>query len=804
MKPIVIQKVAVLGAGVMGAQIAAHLANAGFNVALFDLVSDQGDRSQIVKSALDRLKKLEPAPIASPRVLTRISACNFDDDLQALNECQLIIEAVAERMDIKRSLYTKIAPFISEAAWFTSNTSGLSIEALAKELPANMHSRFCGVHFFNPPRYMSLVELIPTAASHPVVLDTLEAWLTRALGKTVVRAKDTPNFIANRIGVFSLLATMHHTQAFGLGLDVVDALTGPRIGRPKSASYRTVDVVGLDTLGHVVNTMDQQLPNDPWHSIFKLPPWITALIEQGALGQKAGAGIYRKQGKDILVLDLAAKEYRKSNAVLDPEVEKILGMRNPAEQFKAMRECAHPQAQFLWAIFRDVFHYSAFHLKDIALSARELDTALRCGFGWATGPFETWQAAGWQAIAAAIQSDIAAGKTIANVPLPDWAQDSNRVSVHSSKGSYSPASANDSARSLLPVYQRQIFPQRLVGELEPSKMHPPEQWAGETVFENSGVRLWRLPESDSRIGILSFKSKMHTVGDDVLAGIPLALKVAEEELDGVVLWHEPPFSVGANLKQVSEACTAGDFARLEAMVAQFQICSQAFKYCRVPVVAAAQGMALGGGCEFLMHVHHRVMALETYAGLVEAGVGVIPAGGGCKEFAVRAAQWATQGPTPGEVFPYIQQVFMTIAMAKVAKSAMQVIDMGFGKTSDQVVFHPQELLHIAIQSARAMADAGFAPSAPPAPFPAAGRTGIANLEMMLVNMLAGKMISEHDYQVALAAATALCGGDIDTGTLVTEDWIIEVERQQFMALLKTQATQARIQHMLETGKALRN
>jgi len=803
-KSIVIQKAAVLGAGVMGAQIAAHLANAGFDVALFDLPSAEGDRNQIVKAALDRLKKLEPAPIASPRVLTRISACNFDDHLKTLGGCQLIIEAVAERMDIKRSLYTKIAPYISEQTWFATNTSGLSIEALAKELPANLHSRFCGVHFFNPPRYMSLVELIPTAATHPVVLDTLETWLTRAVGKTVVRAKDTPNFIANRIGVFSLLATMHHTQAFGLGLDVVDALTGPRIGRPKSASYRTVDVVGLDTLGHVVNTMDQQLPNDPWHSIFRLPAWMTALIERGALGQKTGAGIYRKQGKEILVLDLAAEDYRKSDAAIDPEVEKILGMRNPAEQLKALRDCNHPQAQFLWAISRDVFHYSAFHLKDIAQSTRELDTALRCGFGWAMGPFETWQAAGWQAIAAAIEADVSAGKTIAKVSLPDWARDPQRASVNSPKGSYSPADKNGSPRSVLTVYQRQIFPQRLLGELEASQMRPPEQWAGETISENSGVRLWRLPQQDQGIGILSFKSKMHTVDDDVLAGIPLALKVAEEQLDGVVLWHEPPFSVGANLKQVSKACAAKDFASLEAMVAQFQVCSQALKYCRVPVVAAAQGLALGGGCEFLMHAHHRVMALETYAGLVEAGVGVIPAGGGCKEFAVRAAQWAAQGPTPAEVFPFIQEVFTTIAMAKVAKSALQVIDMGFGKPSDQVVFHPHEILHVAINSARAMADAGFAPPAPPAPFPVAGRTGIANLSMMLVNMHAGKMISDHDYKVALAAATALCGGDVDAGTLVTEDWIIEVERQRFMALLKNPQTQARIQHMLETGKALRN
>ncbi len=803
MKPLMIQKAAVLGAGVMGAQIAGHLANAGISVELFDLPSKEGDRNQVVNSAIARLGKLEPAPLASPSVLSLIRACNYDDHLDRLADCQLVVEAVAERMDIKRSLYAKVAPKIAGNAWVASNTSGLSIESLSKEIPESLRTRFCGMHFFNPPRYMSLVELIPTQATDSSVMDALEAWLTRTVGKSVVRAKDTPNFIANRIGVFSLLATMRHTEAFGLGLDTVDALTGPKIGRPKSASYRTVDVVGIDTLAHVVKTMDEQLPNDPWHGWFKPPGWLSALIEKGALGQKSGAGLYKKEGKEIHVLDLKTGAYRKSDSSIDPEVEAILKIKKPDEKFKALRASSHPQAQFLWAIFRDVFHYSAYHLSDIAHNARDLDFALRWGFGWAMGPFELWQAAGWQDIAKAISDDIEAGKTV-NAKLPIWALEADRKGVHSSAGSYSPVDKKAAPRSSLPVYQRHYFPEALLGERALHEMGDPAEWAGETVFENTGVRLWRMPERDPGIGILSFKSKMHTVGDDVLQGILDALKFAEANLEGVVLWHSAPFSVGANLKQVAEACAAKDFERLDKMIEQFQACSQALKYCGVPVVAATQGMALGGGCEFLMHSQHRVMALETYSGLVEAGVGLIPAGGGCKEYAVRASQWAAKSPTPGEVFPFIQAVFPSIAMAKVGKSALQIIEMGLGKPSDQIVFNTQELLFAGLKAARHLADTVKPTNLPPALFPVAGRTGVANLSMMLVNMHEGKMISDHDYRVALAAANALCGGDIDAGSLVDEAWLITIERAEFVKLLKTPETQARITHMLETGKPLRN
>ncbi len=799
MNKLIVKKAAVLGAGVMGAQIAAHLANADVPVVLFDLPAKEGDKNGIVKKALDGLKKLDPAPLSSKSKLKFIDAANYDDHLSQLAECDLIIEAIAERMDWKNDLYAKIAPHIAPNAIVASNTSGLSMNALAQGLPENVRPRFCGIHFFNPPRYMHLVEIIATQGTDGGTLDALETWLTSRLGKGVIRALDTPNFVANRIGVFSILAVMHHTQAFGLGFDEVDALTGPKIGRPKSATYRTADVVGLDTLAHVVKTMQDTLPGDPWHSHFTVPAWLKLLIEKGALGQKTRCGIFRKQGKEIQVLDLAAQDYRKSAGEIAEEVAAILKIKNPAEKFAALRASAHPQAQFLWAIFRDVFHYCATQLENVADNARDLDLAMRWGFGWAQGPFETWQAAGWAEIAQAVAADIAAGKTMANVPLPAWVLEAGRAGVHAAEGSYSASKNAYVPRSTLPVYQRQLFPERVLGEAAVS----PEK-SGETLYENDGVRLWRLPAVDSGIGIISFKSKMHTIGDEVLDGVITAVRQAEGTLDGVVVWHEAPFAVGANLQQVGEACAAGQFDVLEKTVEKFQRASQTLKYAQVPVVAAVQGMALGGGCEFVMHAGKRVMALESYVGLVEAGVGLIPAGGGCKEFAVRAAEWAAQSATPTELFNFLQPVFTTIAMAKVAKSAQEVIDFGFAKLSDTILFNANELLWVAIKEARAMADVGYAPPQMARGIPVAGKTGIATFEMMLVNMKEGGMISAHDYLVAKSAAIALCGGEVEGGSLVDEEWLLTVERRLFVELLKNPLTQARIKHMLETGKPLRN
>ncbi|HEX5364812.1 MAG TPA: 3-hydroxyacyl-CoA dehydrogenase/enoyl-CoA hydratase family protein, partial [Gallionella sp.] len=785
----------------------------------------------IVNKALEGLKKLDPSPLASPARVSFIEAANYDQHLEQLRGCDLIIEAIAERMDWKSDLYRKVAPYVSERAIFASNTSGLSINQLAQAFPEHLRHRFCGIHFFNPPRYMHLVELIACSTTEAPLLDQLETFLVSTLGKGVVRAKDTPNFIANRIGVFSMLATKHHAAAFNLGFDMVDALTGRYLGRPKSATFRTLDVVGLDVFAHVVNTMRENLTDDPWHKHFELPGWFNYLVDQGSLGQKTKKGIYQKIGKEIHVLDLHTKAYRLSDAKVDDGVKDILRERDWAKKLAGLRNSQHPQAQFLWAVFRDVFHYCALYLETIADNARDLDFAVRWGFGWDSGPFEIWQAAGWQQVAEWIAADIAAGRAMANVPLPLWATDPTRTGVHTEQGSYSPVTHFDQARSTLPVYRRQLFPDRLLGE---------ERSYGETVFETDEVRMWHMNDG---IAILSFKTKMHTIGNEVLDGMLRAVDEAEAHFSALILWQsEPPFSYGANLLQLMQgvqepAEDAGLFGKLkqaatrvkytvaggggvgdlfnaatgnvphvEAVVAKFQQVSQRLKYALVPTIAAVDGLALGGGCEFSIHCSRIVATLESYIGLVEVGVGVLPAGGGCKEMAQRAAAEAQRFANDNriDVFPHLRRYFQNIAMGEVSKSAELAREMGYLKQSDRIVMNRFELLHVAKEEARALNATAYRPPLHQRQIAVAGRTGIATFKAAMINMLEGGFISEHDYRIGCLVAETMCGGDVDAGSLVDEQWLLDLERKNFMELLATEKTQARVEHMLKNGKPLRN
>src|SRR3990167_8114077 len=597
-----VRKVAVLGAGVMGAQIAAHLVNANVETLLFELPAQEGDPNANVSKAVENLKKLDPAPLATPNKAAFIEAANYGQHLEKLRDCDLVIEAIAERIDWKSDLYRKVAPYLGERTIFASNTSGLSINQLGAAFPEHLRHRFCGIHFFNPPRYMHLVELIPCKETEAPLLDQLETFLVSTLGKGVVRAKDTPNFIANRIGVFSMLATRHYAQAFNLGFDTVDALTGRYLGRPKSATFRTLDVVGLDVFAHVVNTMRENLPDDPWHKHFELPDWLDRLVGEGALGQKTKKGIYQKIGKDIHVLDLHTDAYRLSDSNIDDGVKDILRERDWAKKLAALRSNPHPQAQFLWATFRDVFHYCALQLEHIADNARDLDFAVRWGFGWDSGPFEIWQAAGWQQVAGWIGADIAAGNAMASTPPPAGAIAPTRAGVHPPKGSYAPATTKippnlpltkggvesqstspvpppvqkggggDFAgsyqpRSTLPVYRRQLFPDRLLGE--------PVHY-GETIFETDDMRLWHTGDD---IAILSFKTKMHTISNEVLGGILRAVDEAEAHCSALILWQtEAPFSAGANLLQLMQGDRKSGDAPPAGLLDKFKGAAQRVKY----------------------------------------------------------------------------------------------------------------------------------------------------------------------------------------------------------------------------------
>lgn len=791
-----VRKAAVLGAGVMGAQIAGHLANAGVPSLLFDLPAKEGDPNGIVLKAIENLKKLEPSPLAAKDRSAGITPANYDQHLALLAGCDLVIEAISERLDWKRSLYDRVAPHIGPQAIFATNTSGLSIEALAGAVTAGLRPRFCGVHFFNPPRYMHLVELIPQRATEPALIDALETFLVKALGKGIIRAKDTPNFVANRVGVFSVLATMLHTETFGLGFDVVDALTGPAIGRPRSATYRTSDVVGLDTMAHVIGTMDEALSDDPWHGYYQVPAALKSLLARGALGQKTKAGFFQKVGKEIQVFDPASQAYRPAKAEIVPEVAAILALKAPSEQLSKLRAHPHPQAQFLWAIFRDVFHYCAYHLAAIAENARDVDLALRWGFGWKSGPFETWQAAGWQQVATWIGADITAGKALASAALPHWVTVGPAAGgVHSAEGSYSPATDTFQPRSKLPVYSRQYFPDPVLGEKQP---------AGTTILETDAVRMWHL---DDDIAIVSFKSKQHTISAAVLDGLLSAIAEAERNWRGLVIWQtSEPFSLGADLASLAPALQAAQWDSVEAVVAKFQQTSLRLRYSLIPTVAAVRGMALGGACELIMHCDRAVAALESYIGLVEAGVGLLPGGGGCKELAARAAHEVSRGANGGQLdqFPFLRTYFQQVALAKVSKSALDAQDLGYLRPADVVIFNPYELLWVAKAQVRAMSESAYRPPLPPAGIPVAGRTGIATLEMMLVNMRDGGFISAYDFEVGLAIARVLCGGDVEPGSVVDEKWMLDLERREFMTLLKNPKTQERVAHTLKTGKPLRN
>jgi 3-hydroxyacyl-CoA dehydrogenase len=789
-----VRKVAVLGAGVMGAQIAAHLVNNKVAVVLFDLPAKEGPKSGIALKAIENLKKLKPAPLGIPEDAALIEPANYEEHLAKLGECDLIVEAIAERMDWKLDLYKRIAPAVAPHAIVASNTSGLSITKLSEALPEAIKPRFCGIHFFNPPRYMTLVELIATPTTLPEVLDQLETFVTSALGKGVVRAKDTPNFVANRVGIAGMMATMKEAENFGLSYDVVDDLTGKKMGRASSGTFRTADVVGLDTMAHVVKTMQDNLKDDPFFPLYGTPPVLAKLLEQGALGQKTGAGFYKKVGKDILRLDPAKADYVPAGGKAEAIVERML-KKPAAERLKLLRESTNPQAQFLWAILRDSFHYAAVHLESIADNARDVDLAMRWGFGTKQGPFELWQEAGWQQVALWVKEDIEAGKALSKAPLPAWVFD-GRTGVHTPEGSWSPAKKSYVPRSKLAVYERQPFPEALLGTGAPDPLK-----SGTELFKNEEIRVWTL---DGEVVIASITAKLHLISPAVIEGLLKAVEIAEAGYQGLVIWSpDDVFSAGANLESLMPVFMKMGSKGIKPEVKKLQDALLRVRYALVPVVAAMRGIALGGGNEIAVHCAKRVAHMETYMGFVEVGVGLVPAGGGLAYVARRAAEMASAGNANADIQKFVIDGFTSAAMAKVGTSAIESRKLGYLLWSDVIVPHKDELLFVALEQAKAMAASGYRPPAKSV-FPVAGRNAIATIQGQLANMRDGGFISAHDFHISTLIAEVVCGGDVDAGSLVTEEYLMAMERDRFCALLDHPKTQERIMGMLQTGKPVRN
>ncbi|MEO6408219.1 MAG: 3-hydroxyacyl-CoA dehydrogenase NAD-binding domain-containing protein, partial [Burkholderiaceae bacterium] len=692
----------------------------------------------------------------------------------------------------------RIAPAVAPHAIVASNTSGLSITKLSEVLPEEIKPRFCGIHFFNPPRYMALVELIKTPTTQPEILDQLEAFVTTFLGKSVVRAKDTPNFIANRVGIAGMLATIKEAENFGLTYDVVDDLTGKKLGRASSGTFRTADVVGLDTMSHVIRTLQDNLADDPFFASYATPPVLARLIEQGALGQKSGAGFYKKIGKDILQLDPTSGGYVPTGGKTDEIVARIL-KKPPAERLKLLRESKNPQAQFLWAILRDSFHYAAVHLADVADSARDIDFAMRWGFGTSQGPFELWQAAGWSTVAQWVKEDIDAGKALSAAPLPAWVFEGPVAAhggVHRTEGSWSAAYSRWVAPSTLPVYRRQPFRDSVLASEAVAALK-----SGTEEFRNEEIRVWSL---DGEVLIASITAKLHLISPLVIEGLLKAVEIAEGKYKGLVIWSpDDMFSAGANLEALMPVFMKSGGKGILPEEKKLQDAMLRIRYASVPVVSAVRGMALGGGCELAIHSARRVAAIESYMGFVEVGVGLIPGGGGLAYIARRAAEMAAAGNANADIFKFVSDGFTSAAMAKVGTSAVESRKLGYLLWSDVIVPHKDELLYVATQQAKGMFESGYRAPAKSL-FPVAGRSAIATIQAQLANLRDGGFISVHDFHISSLIADVVCGGDVDSGSLVNEEYLMTLERKHFCGLLDHEKTQARIMGMLQTGKPVRN
>ena len=783
-----INKAAVLGAGVMGQGIAAHLANAGIPSLLYDMVPAEGSRSELAVRGIENAKKLKPAAFYHKDFASRITPANYEDDADKLRECDLIIEVVVERLDIKRKVFSWVAEHRREGSIVASNTSGLSLDDMGAEMPGEMRSHFLITHFFNPVRYMRLLELVSSDATLPEVTQAITDFGSKVLGKGIVAAKDTPNFIANRIGTYGICSIFRHLDRLEMSVDEVDAIFGPAMGRPKSAVFRTADLVGLDTLDHVLRTVYEGCPDDEEREVFQSPSWLKVMLEEGALGAKSGAGFYKKVkgegGSQILSRDLKTGEYQEKQKVRFDSIGRARKADGSAEAIAALISGDDKAAELAWAATADVLIYAANRIPEIADDVVNVDRALRWGFAWDLGPFETWDALGVAETVSRMQEE---GRAV-----PAWVTDM----LASGRTHFYTRDDQDTQSQAVPGGTRAVATSKRWLSIADAKRR------GGLVEKGLGASLVDLGQG---VLCLEFHAKMNAIDNETVEFYEKALdRLDAGEFEALVVGNQggSAFCAGANLFLVAMAAMQGEWGQLGDLVSRLQKVCRRARYSPHPVVTAPWGLTLGGGAEVAMQCSATRASGELYMGLVEVGVGVIPGGGGCAEMLQRYL-----GDIPPtcdfDPNPLVQQAYKNIALAQVATSAEEARAMRYLRPGDTLCLDPDALIHEARRLARSLVDGGYTPPVKRA-VKLPGNSGRAAIEVFLYQMKEGGYATDHDVVVGKQLARVMTGGDVPNNTWVEEETILELEREAFLSLCGEAKTLERIQHMLNTGKPLRN
>ncbi|WGK64608.1 3-hydroxyacyl-CoA dehydrogenase/enoyl-CoA hydratase family protein [Croceiramulus getboli] len=797
-----IKKVAVIGSGIMGSGIACHFANIGVEVLLLDIVpreltdkekakgltlEDEVVRNRLVNESLQNALKSKPSPIYHKDFANRIATGNMEDDIAKVSEVDWIIEVVVERLDIKKQVFEKLEQHRTPGTLITTNTSGIPIKFMNEGRSEDFQKHFCGTHFFNPARYLKLFEIIPGPNTDQEVLDFLNGYGEKFLGKTSVVAKDTPAFIGNRIGIFSIMSLFHTVKEMGMTVEEVDKLTGPVIGRPKSATFRTVDVVGLDTLVHVANGIHENCPDDERHDLFKLPDFIQTMVDNQWLGSKSGQGFYKKVRNDdgsseIKTLDLDSMEYRENKKASFGTLELTKSIDKVADRFEVLVNGKDKAGEFYRKSFGELFAYVQHRIPEITDALYKIDDAMKAGFGWGHGPFEIWDAIGFEKGVELIKAQ--------DRDLADWVQEM----ADSGKKSFYEVRDGATFYYDIPAKAYQKKPGQDAFIILDNIRKSAE------VFKNSGVVVEDLGD-----GILNveFTSKMNSIGGDVLAGINKAIDLAEKDFAGVVIGNQGAnFSVGANIGMIFMMAVEQEYDELNQAVKYFQDTCMRLRYSSIPTVVAPHGMTLGGGCEMTLHADRVVAAAESYIGLVEFGVGVIPGGGGSKEMALRASDTFEKNDVE---LNRLQEYFLAIGMAKVSTSAYEAYDTGILKPGkDIVIVNRDRQIAAAKEVCKFMADQGYTQPIQRKDVKVLGKQALGMFLVGTDSMEAGKYISEHDKKIANKLAYVMAGGDLSEPSYVSEQYLLDLEREAFLSLTTERKTLERLEHMIKKNKPLRN